>query len=541
MFISAAQDQDSLSRTGEIRSAEVIIEKEKKLALPEANRLFQSAEVREISEEPPVIQFNIRAPQVRLPQFVPKFQIKSLEKGEPVKTFNTEARLAFGNYLSPLASLVHQNKKGNMSYGAQFFHESFLEGPVRNDDSGSSITRANVQSEWQLNTSSINLGIQYNRNGFFYYGMSDEAFVSSDERFLTNRIHTQDFQLVGGLSGRAINEKLSYYIDPGFSWVTAGENGRPAFAKELNFDLASGFDYKVDPSNQVGFDFSGLFSDYESGASLSRSVLSFEPWYKTQVKVIDFKVGLQANAINDTTSTTQVGAVMSLGIPLANSWKIEGGIDNRVQFNRLLDLYPSNIFLDDSLELQTSVVKVPFYGKVMGNILPNLEVQAGVEIQDIEKAHYFKPSPIDSSRFTLAYDTAELNVFKYHIELAYLLDPSLEVKAGFHFYDFSPGSEVQAWYRPSSIFNLEARKLWGKWLLTGRLKVVNGIFAPDPVSFEPIELEGFSDLSVKIDYRLAERAAIFAQGENLFNRSYEYYLNYPSRKMAIKLGFRYRF
>ena len=536
-----AQDEDSVSRSGEIRNAEVIIEKERKLALPAANRLFQTSEIKETTEEPPVIRFNIQAPRVTVPQFVPKFEIRPLEKGNRDQLYHTEAQVAFGNYLSPLLSITHHQQRDNMTYGAQFFHESFLEGPVRNEESGSSSTRANAQASWQLSDAQANLGVRFNRSGFYYYGLSDEAFVSSEDRFITGRAHIQDFQVSGGITGKAMDNKFSYEITPQFSYVDAGENGSSSFANETDFDLNSAVDYRIDANNQVGLEFTGLFSTYESGASQNRSVLSFEPWYRTRVKVIDFKVGFQANAISDSSSSTQVGAIMELGIPLGGSWKIEGGIDNRIRFNRMLDLYQQNLYLDDSLSLQTSVVKVPFYGRVRGTVLPNLEVVAGVEIRDIENAHYFKPSLVDSSRFLLTYDSASLNVFTYRASLSYTLDPSLQLKAGFRFFDYSPGSEAEAWYRPTSVFSLEGRKRMGKWLLTGRLKVVDGITAPSPVTSEPVALKGFSDLSLKVDYRLGEQAAVYLQAENILNRSYAYYLNYPTRRMAFKAGFRYRF
>ena len=191
--------------------------------------------------------------------------------------------------------------------------------------------------------------------------------------------------------------------------------------------------------------------------------------------------------------------------------------------------------------MRTSVEKVLFYGVVKGAILPNLEVEAGVEIRDIENAIYFEPSLIDSSRFTMDYDTAELSVFKYHVGLNYHVNESFELKAGFSYFDYTPGSEAEAWNRPTSVFDLSGIKRFDKWLLTTRLKVVNGIISPSPVDFQPVDLKGFADLSLKVDYRINEQSAVFLQGENLFNQSYAYFLNYPTRRIAIKAGFRYRF
>lgn len=540
-FQTQGQANDSLPNSGEIRSAEVLIEKERKIVLPAANRLFQTTEIKELSKEPPPVSFSINAPQVSLPQYVPSFRILSLEKGSKDKTYQNEAIIGFGNYISPLVGFTHLQEKDNWTFGANLFHESFLEGPVRNQESGSSLTQLGMRFAWQSETIRFSFAPQFNRSGYYFYGLSDEAFANPTAQMLTDRIRTQDIQLKTALSGKRLNDKLSFRLSPALSFVSSAEVGQSAFAKEVNFHIDAGAGYSVDQINQVGLDFRGLTSNYESGSSLIRSVFSFEPWYRTKVSIIDFKIGLQANAINDSSSQTQVGAVMSLSVPFAGSWRIEGGIDNRINFNRLQDLYPQNPYLEDSLTLRTSVVKVPFYGTVKGAILPNLEVEAGVEIQDIENAIYFEPSLIDSSRFTLDYDTAELNIFKYHFGLNYLFDESFEVKAGFSFFDYSAGSEVEAWNRPTSILHLSALKRFDKWLFTTNLKVVNGLIAPSPVDFQPVELKGFADLSLKVDYRINEQSAVFLQGENLFNQSYAYFLNYPTRRIAVKAGFRYRF
>ncbi|MDW3191440.1 MAG: hypothetical protein R8G66_03720 [Cytophagales bacterium] len=542
-FSALGQANDSLPNSGEIRSAEVLIEKERKIVLPTASRLFQTTEIKELSKEPPPVSFSINAPQIALPKYVPTFRTLSLEKGKKDKTYANEAILGFGNYISPLLSFTHLQEKNEWTFGANLFHESFLEGPVRNQESGSSLTQLGMRIAWKSENTRFSFAPQFNRTGYYFYGLSDEAFANPTEQTLTDRIRTQDFQLKAVLSGKGISDKLRYRIAPKVSFVSSAEIGKSAFANESNFDIDAGADFSVDKKNRVGLDFRGLTSSYESGTSLKRSVFSFEPWYRTKINTIDFKIGLQANAISDTDTATQtqVGAVMELRVPFGGSWSITGGIDNRIRFNRLLDLYPQNPFVEDSLSLRTSVEKVPFYGVLKGAILPNLEVEAGVEIRDIENAIYFEPSLIDSSRFTMDYDTAELNVFKYHVGLNYHVNESFELKAGFSYFDYSPGSEVEAWNRPTSVFDLSGVKRFDKWLLTTRLKVVNGIIAPSPVDFQPVDLKGFADLSLKVDYRINEQSAVFLQGENLFNQSYAYFLNYPTRRIAIKAGFRYRF
>ena len=542
-FTLCAQENDSLPGTGEIRSAEVLIEKERKILLPAANRLFRTTEIKELSKEPPPVSFSINAPRIDLPKYVPTFRTRPLEKGEKDKTYANEAIVGFGNYLSPLVSFTHLHEKNSWTFGSNLFHESFVEGPVRNQDSGSSLTQIGLRAAWQAKNTSFNFAPQFSRTGYYFYGLSDEAFADPTDQMLTGRVRTQGFQLKASLSGKGLNDKFNYRLSPGWAMVSSAETGQSAFANENNFELGAEADYTIDDVHRVGLNFQALTSNYESGTSQKRSVWSLAPWYRTNIKIIDLKIGLQANAISDTdtTSQTQVAGVLEIRVPFGGSWSITGAIDNRINFNRLLDIYPQNPYLEDSLSLRTSIAKVPFTGTIRGAIISNLEVEAGAEIRDIENALYFTPALTDSSRFTLVYDTAELNVFKYHFGLNFLLDPSFEIKANFSLYEYSRGNEAEAWYRPGSIFDFSTVSRFDKWLLTTRMKVVNGIKAPAPVDFQPVDLKSFADLSLKVDYRINEQTAVFLQGENLFNRSYSYFLNYPTRRMAIKAGFRYRF
>ncbi len=166
-FSVLGQENDTLPGTGEIRSAEVLIEKEKKIVLPAANRLFQTTEIRELSEAPPSMSFAISAPVVDLPGYVPTFKTRALEKGVKEKTYANEAAVGFGNYLSPLVSFTHLQSKKQWTVGANFFHESFLEGPVRNEESGSSLTQASLRAIWQSENTRFSVSPQFNRLGIF--------------------------------------------------------------------------------------------------------------------------------------------------------------------------------------------------------------------------------------------------------------------------------------------------------------------------------------------------------------------------------------
>ena len=210
LFGSAiAQTTDSLS-SGEITDAEVIIQKERSLLLPKADRIFKKSAIGP-KEALPILKYAIEAPQVSIPDFRPQFKLRDLQNWKPPETFHNELKVGFGNFISPLIVFTHENTIDRWSYRGRFFHESFLNGPVRDDESGSSLNHLSGSLQYRKKDFVFDAGISFFRQGYFFYGLSDEAFIVPDSLLITDRVHFQHWSLRTGVSGHTQDAKFDYY------------------------------------------------------------------------------------------------------------------------------------------------------------------------------------------------------------------------------------------------------------------------------------------------------------------------------------------
>ena len=61
------------------------------------------------------------------------------------------------------------------------------------------------------------------------------------------------------------------------------------------------------------------------------------------------------------------------------------------------------------------------------------------------------------------------------------------------------------------------------------------------VSGTEVELDGFFDINLGVDYLVNERLTVFANGTNLLNQNYERFLNYPVQGFQVMAGVAFRF
>lgn len=542
IMMPGAFSQENASEAGEIEEAQIVIEKERDLILPKKERLFKASDLSPEVKGAIPITFSITQPEVTLGSYRPSFRPKSLDKPVSPELYNTEFILGFGNYVSPLLQVTHQNSWNDWDYGITVFHESFLNGPVRDDQSGSSENALQAQAIRSFENLEVKSGIGFSRSGYYYYGYSDQAFLSNDESFIFDKSNWQKLNFSIGVTGNSKDEKLNFDISPEISLVTNTVNGGESIGQEFNFELPGSISYTVDRVNSLGLDLETSITRYESNLKVNRSRVSATPWYKTYVGPLDLKLGLQINGLTDSleNSFTQIGAIMTVGLPLFDSWRLEGGISNTVDENRLFDLYPENYYLDDSLSLQYSITKTPFWAKVGGTVLSNFRLGAGVKIDDIDNAQYFVPSISDTARFALVYDQGELSIFKYYVEATYLLDQSLSATFRYSIFENSSGVQAEAWYRPKSTLSFQIQSQLGRLSLGSSADIVQGLVAPSGPDLGTITLDEIIDINFRADYRFTEQLAVFTQFENIINQSNEYFLNYPTRKITFKIGLRYR-
>ncbi len=540
IFRAGAQDGDTTnSKVGEIQDAEIVIEKSRKVNILKQERVSLPATSNLARSTKPQLSFERRFPNVTLPQFEPEIDVPEVEVPVGQLPYNSELKLGFGNFTSPLAAFRHFNSDDDQQYGVSLFHESYLTGPVRKESSGAAAYRALANYQRKFGEYSWESRLSWTRDDYYFFGLSDAAFAAGEPAVVTGRSNWTVLSASTALSGN--HRQTSFSIQPKLDFISNVENQGERFGQELNFGVVADFTHRFNDKNAFQLHSSNQLSNYDlvDGA---RTRFTLQPEYRTAISVIDITLGFQLNFVDDIVRNaySQIGAVMSLELPLAENWKLKAGIGNELQQNRLLDLHLQNQFLFDSLELRSTIVKIPFHARIQGSVTRALTVFGGMNIQDQEYALYFVPAESDSSRFQLRYDEGDLSIFEYVFGFVLEPDPSFHVSASFSVFENGAGSEAEAWYRPTSSLSVNLSKQFGAFSFSANADLIGGLQAPT-MDENAVALQRIIDTGVFMSYTLNEQFVIFTNWRNLLNRKFEHYLNYPSRTLEAKVGLSYKF
>ena len=103
---------DSTANQGEIVSGEIVIEKDRKITLPKAEKVFQRGTPKKFDSDPIDIVLNAKEPNLSWPSFKADVPFKNIDRVYPESTYTNYLKLGYGNFNSPLAELGVNEKLG---------------------------------------------------------------------------------------------------------------------------------------------------------------------------------------------------------------------------------------------------------------------------------------------------------------------------------------------------------------------------------------------------------------------------------------------
>jgi outer membrane receptor protein involved in Fe transport len=71
--------------------------------------------------------------------------------------------------------------------------------------------------------------------------------------------------------------------------------------------------------------------------------------------------------------------------------------------------------------------------------------------------------------------------------------------------------------------------------------VNTGIFYIDAPTFNPIKLESYFDVNAHLGFRYNDQLSLFLRANNIANKAYQKWLNYPVQGFQVVLGANYKF
>ena len=531
-----AQDQ------GEIEDTQVIIEKDKPLTLPKANRLYKPTEISINQYQPAQVEYSFSTVDIQSAEYNPALGSRQYRvTGETNETDNY-IKLGYGNYQSPLAEASYTTRLEDHYFNAFLFHESFGKGPVRDKQSAFSDTQIKLKGHLHGDFH-VDPYVNYSRSTYYFYGR-DTAFDYTNPLIIDDKVALQNIAL-GVVFRQGMESKLDYSLRPHYRNTVNKVTGDNKIALESELSIEGGASYEVIDNLNVGADLRLATTKYESSFLQRRNYISFNPKATYTFDKGSFRAGFAVATANDTTSESSslfFFPDIHFHLNLSNDLSLYGKAGGGLEMVGLYSLSSENRYLDNALTLLNQSNKVDLEGGFKSRILNQLVLQGSLGYSLIENLPFFLHDISDSSRFVVAYDSGGIVRTTFGIDAAYFLSKKFSLNYSMEYYGYSLNKLEEPWYKPTSKMDLLAvyRSQEG-FNINLNMVFLSGIKAPSPTDGSAINLSSIFDLGLGVDYAINDQISIFGQTRNMVAGNYERYLNYPVRGFSFKLGGVYMF
>lgn len=551
LSFSAAQT----SARGGLQDQVFVIQKDREIRLPKQIRSFEKMPALPQPKALGTLSFPV------MPFFLPvpasEIQAKPATKEWNVPKLDLYpgwVRVGYGNFLSPLIEGRYlSTQSADLQYATKFHHQSFGKGPVSwmEEESKESHTEFTGDVSYFLDESELYSSLEVKRDAYTYYGQDLGFTIPPNVDFAgpyfdlnkqvkgNLKLGIRDLDKVGriGYAGELVlaGFRDSYAVrEQELGFVGEGEF-RPS--KEITATLR--LSYFTTATEDLRYD-------------LNRNYFSLRPEGQYTFGDFKFRAGVILVSENDSVAERKPGIrlfpLLKSTYQVSEKLQVNAAISGDVQRNTYRSFVQENPFHGPSDQLLNTVTKLSFAAGVEGIVSDKLVYQAGIDLRRQSNIHFFVNSYADTARFELVYDQ-EATVFQFNSNVELSLTEKYTLTTQFDFFHYSLSNQQVAWHRPTWILQLNNRYSPLKKLnLQANLQVMGGLQArgfgvieTKPVRAEVVKLPALVDLQLKIDYEVNPRLSIFAEGNNLLNRSNTRWLNYPVRGIQGLGGLSFKF
>ena len=536
IFSATAQDQ------GEIEDTQVVIEKDKPLTLPKANRLYKPTEISINQFQPAPVEYSFSTIDIQSSEYNPGLSSRQYKpKGEANQNDNY-IKLGYGNYQSPLAEGSYTTRLEEHYFNAFVFHESFGKGPVRNKQSAFSDTQIKLKGHLHGDFH-VDPYIDYSRSSYYFYGR-DTTFDFANPLIIDDKVFLQNVVL-GMVFRQGMDSKLDYSLRPNYRNTVNKVVGDNKLAVESELSVEGMAAYQLSDNLNAGATLALATTKYESSFLQRRNYISLNPKATYTFDKGSFGAGFTIATANDTTSESSslfFFPDIDFHLNLSNDFSIYGMAGGGLKMVGLNSLSNENRYLENGLMLLNQSNKVDLEGGFKSRILNQLVLQGSLGYSLIENLPFFMHNASDSSRFIVVYDSGSMVRTTLGVDAAYFFSNKFSLNYSMEYYGYAMNKLEEPWYKPSSRMDILASFKPNEQLRINLNTVfLSGIKAPSPADESVINLPAIFDLGLSVDYAINDQFLIFGQARNMVGGTYERYLNYPVRGFSFKLGGVYMF
>ncbi len=540
-LIPAAQAQQTGWGEGnKLESTEIVVEKNRTLELPEANRNFQKFLI-----QPPTLgdrKVTYRFNEYRLPEHYINLPMKvlAIESEQLSKQYGNYVKGGLGNYGTFYGQgYFHNTRNDKSSFGAQVGHLSSAHGPIENSGSASSY----VQGNGELYYGPVAVGgrVRYERDQNYFYGGSNVSEVDKNSiKQVYNRF------LVEGHLNNLTDVKNIFHYDGKVGLIYTGDDYN---AKETHLFGRVETAYDLSTESKIKVDLDLAYTSLKGNDTYGRGFFKVRPAYALKMDRLGLMLGATiaytGDTVNDARKFNVYPALEANYQVIQDKLTMFVGAGGDLQRNTLFSLSKENPWLNQNLQIADVNKGLEIYGGVNGSISKSVNFTGRVALQNYRNLYFYNNSVTDSAKFDLLYDDGVTKVFQFFGQLTFNQSEDLRLGAKVESNNYTTTSLREPFHRPDMIATAFASyNLSDKILLNSELYYISSSFGEitrtDGTKLLQ-ETDNVVDLNLKGDYRFTPRFSAFLMGNNLLGSKYQRFVNYPTQVISFIGGVTYSF
>ncbi len=515
---------------GEIENQQIIVEKNKKIELPEAQRGFEKIVIEKKTVDVSKQNYSYNDYHLPLPLMDAKLKILTVKEEPLPKLYANYIKAGIGNYAtSYLEAFLYNKRSEKLAYGLNLRHFASARGPLKR--SGLSDNHILLYGKYLLSKASIDSDLGYFRTARHFYGYNQDLEFKKDT--LKQRFNN----IVWNIGIKSNDSSASFKYQGNIEISNLNDAYK---AKETEALIRYKTLMKLDENSYMGVRGLISISSRSDSTKYVRNLVSLQPYYQRTLDKLILTGGLNFGFENDTLFSKKnfhlYPALKGEYKIIENIIHVFGGLDGNMERNTLRSTLKENPWLTNRVALAHSNKLVELFIGTKGTLLKKVTYQLQGSYLSYKNLPFMVNNGQDSLRFALVYDSNNVKITRLKAEASYSLDTKMLAGVSFTYNGYNMGTLKQAWHMP---------KMQANYYLTYFLKdkmvfhlssyMFAGIKAVDP-SGKEIVLPTILDLNVKVDYLFSRNFSAFLELNNLLANKYERYLYYKQKGINLLLG-----
>ncbi|MFN8355892.1 MAG: TonB-dependent receptor [Spirosomataceae bacterium] len=524
---------------GTVQDEEVTIEKNRKITLPPANRIFDKIPSPKANTESQkqTYSFVERKLNVGASKFNPvisPFQ----NDGKIENGYDNYVRLGGGNFgrIFGEAFLTSPTENdGVLNLYAK--HNSSSQGPVDDKNSANNEQVIKLNAKYLTNDFKLFGSLGFDREQFYFYGYKQKA-TPIERETIQQILNKYSFNV--GIENAKNDASIDYGLKTGITFLKDHYT-----ASELDWGTKFNASFVINQNFLSNLDAVAHVTQREDGITDNRNWFQVKPsfTYKTST----FNVSLALNAVVESDKRRSLSRTMGFPVINVDFTPLQGvhifaGMDGTIERNTLTELLAENRWLAPQANLKNTELTRQFYVGTKGALGSGFNYEAKISYGQYKDFYVFANAKADSSKLVVLYDSLKTSVTSVVGQLNYQQEDFWRSFLKVEYYNYNMGSLEKAFSRPNLKISWNNTLVFKqKLFLTTDVYLLSGIYGKNFATNQTVKLNSIVDLNAKMTYQLTDQLSAFVSMNNILGKNYERYLYYKQQGLNFLLGLSFSF